>query len=62
MVQTMREKHVPVLGIGNVLWADEGFGARCVESLQREWTYADLPAHWRRPQCDGIRDQFMVVT
>jgi len=35
------EKHILVLGIGNVLWADEGFGVRCVESLQREWTFAD---------------------
>jgi len=24
-----------------VLWADEGFGVRCVEALQREWTFAD---------------------
>ena len=22
-----------VLGIGNVLWADEGFGVRCIEAL-----------------------------
>ena len=35
-----RDKHILVLGIGNVLWADEGFGVRCVESLQREWTFA----------------------
>ena len=34
------DKHILVLGIGNVLWADEGFGVRCVESLQREWTFA----------------------
>lgn len=26
-----------VLGIGNVLWADEGFGVRCVEALQDGW-------------------------
>lgn len=26
-----------VLGIGNVLWADEGFGVRCVERLHAEW-------------------------
>ncbi|MBS8227967.1 HyaD/HybD family hydrogenase maturation endopeptidase [Vannielia litorea] len=26
-------KRVLVLGIGNVLWADEGFGVRCVETL-----------------------------
>ncbi|HHH44621.1 MAG TPA: hydrogenase expression/formation protein, partial [Gammaproteobacteria bacterium] len=22
-----------ILGIGNILWADEGFGVRCVEAL-----------------------------
>lgn len=26
-----------VLGIGNVLWADEGFGVRCVERLHQLW-------------------------
>lgn len=29
-----------VLGIGNLLWADEGFGVRCVEALQQRWTFA----------------------
>lgn len=29
-----------VLGIGNVLWADEGFGVRCVEALQSRWRFA----------------------
>ena len=29
-----------VLGIGNVLWADEGFGVRCVEALQQRWDFA----------------------
>lgn len=24
-----------VLGIGNILWADEGFGPRCVERFHR---------------------------
>ncbi|MDP2824263.1 MAG: HyaD/HybD family hydrogenase maturation endopeptidase [Sulfuritalea sp.] len=28
---------VLVLGIGNLLWADEGFGVRCVERLAAEW-------------------------
>ena len=28
---------VLVLGIGNVLWADEGFGVRCVEALHRRY-------------------------
>ncbi|WP_027476504.1 HyaD/HybD family hydrogenase maturation endopeptidase [Curvibacter gracilis] len=30
-----------VLGIGNVLWADEGFGVRCVEALHRRYEFAD---------------------
>lgn len=29
-----------VLGIGNVLWADEGFGVRCVEALQERFEFA----------------------
>ncbi len=28
-----------VLGIGNVLWADEGFGVRCVERLAELWSF-----------------------
>lgn len=28
-----------VLGIGNVLWADEGFGVRCVERLAENWQF-----------------------
>ena len=33
-----------ILGIGNVLWADEGFGVRCVEALADRWR---LPARVR---------------
>jgi hydrogenase maturation protease len=29
---------VLVLGIGNLLWADEGFGVRCAEKLAAEWS------------------------
>ncbi len=29
-----------VLGIGNLLWADEGFGVRCVEALQQRHQFA----------------------
>jgi hydrogenase maturation protease len=29
-----------VLGIGNVLWADEGFGVRCIEALQSRYEFA----------------------
>jgi len=32
---------VLVLGIGNLLWADEGFGVRCVEKLAAEWLLPD---------------------
>lgn len=33
--------NVLVLGIGNVLWADEGFGVRCVETLANTWSLPD---------------------
>ncbi|MDR0673254.1 MAG: HyaD/HybD family hydrogenase maturation endopeptidase [Zoogloeaceae bacterium] len=33
------EYRVLVLGIGNLLWADEGFGVRCVEALHQEWRF-----------------------
>lgn len=28
-----------ILGVGNVLWADEGFGVRAVEALDAAWTF-----------------------
>jgi hydrogenase maturation protease len=30
-----------VLGIGNVLWADEGFGVRAVEALHERWAFPE---------------------
>ncbi len=30
-----------ILGIGNLLWADEGFGIRCVEALAEGWRVPD---------------------
>jgi hydrogenase maturation protease len=36
-----RQPCIKVLGVGNLLWADEGFGVRCVEMLANGW---DLPA------------------
>lgn len=33
--------HVLILGIGNLLWADEGFGVRAVEALNRAYAFAD---------------------
>lgn len=32
---------VLVLGIGNVLWADEGFGVRCVEAMAERYALPD---------------------
>ncbi len=34
-------QNVLILGIGNVLWADEGFGVRCVETLAQNWAFDD---------------------
>jgi hydrogenase maturation protease len=33
------EYRVLVLGIGNLLWADEGFGVRCAEALHQGWRF-----------------------
>lgn len=33
--------HTLILGIGNLLWADEGFGVRCVEHLHRTREFPD---------------------
>ena len=35
------KKRILVLGIGNLLWADEGFGVRCVEALNAGWCFPD---------------------
>ena len=32
---------VLILGIGNVLWADEGFGVRCVERLSERYRFGE---------------------
>lgn len=32
---------VLILGIGNLLWADEGFGVRVVEAINRQYTFSD---------------------
>jgi hydrogenase maturation protease len=37
----MTRPRILVLGIGNILWADEGFGVRAVEAFHRAY---DLPA------------------
>ena len=33
---------IVVMGVGNLLWADEGFGVRCAEALDAQWV---LPPH-----------------
>lgn len=35
------EQQVLILGIGNVLWADEGFGVRAIEELNRQYRFND---------------------
>lgn len=38
----MREmKAVTVLGVGNILWQDEGFGVRVIETLQRRYRFPE---------------------
>ncbi len=36
-----RKPKVLVLGIGNILWADEGFGVRAVEAFHQAYKVAD---------------------
>lgn len=31
--------HIKVVGVGNLLWADEGFGVRCIEALAGGWEF-----------------------
>ena len=33
-------QRIVVLGVGNLLWADEGFGVRCVEALGDGWDFS----------------------
>jgi len=35
------KKKVLILGIGNILWADEGFGVRALEALQRDYIFPE---------------------
>lgn len=36
-----KPRTIVALGIGNLLWADEGFGVRCIEALQRRYEFAE---------------------
>ncbi len=33
--------NILILGIGNLLWADEGFGVRAVEYMHRHYAFPD---------------------
>jgi hydrogenase maturation protease len=35
----MTQENILVLGIGNLLWADEGFGVRAVQEFHRQWRF-----------------------
>ncbi|ACO81144.1 hydrogenase expression/formation protein, HoxM [Azotobacter vinelandii CA] len=37
----MTAPNILILGIGNLLWADEGFGVRCVELLNERYRFPD---------------------
>ena len=37
----MKKTRLLILGIGNILWADEGFGVRCVEALNAAYEFGD---------------------
>jgi hydrogenase maturation protease len=38
---TVADKRILILGIGNLLWADEGFGVRCVEAMAARWAFPE---------------------
>jgi hydrogenase maturation protease len=40
-IQTMRSEHVMIMGVGNILFSDEGFGVRVVETLQQRYDFPD---------------------
>lgn len=37
----MTDKRILVLGVGNILFTDEGIGVRCIEQMQGEYTFSD---------------------
>lgn len=37
----MKNTQLLILGIGNILWADEGFGVRCVEAMDAAYQFGD---------------------
>ena len=41
MPTSSQRDRILVLGIGNILWADEGFGVRTVEEFHRRYAVPD---------------------
>ena len=37
----MADKRILVLGVGNILFTDEGIGVRCIERMQQDFTFSD---------------------
>jgi hydrogenase maturation protease len=37
----MTDKRILVLGVGNILFTDEGLGVRCIEQMQGKYTFSD---------------------
>lgn len=42
MLSSESKKRILVLGIGNILWADEGFGVRVIEEFHRRYAVNDI--------------------
>lgn len=38
---TATPKRILVLGVGNILFTDEGIGVRCIESMQQTYSFSD---------------------
>jgi hydrogenase maturation protease len=41
MDMRMTETRILVLGVGNILYTDEGIGVRCIEAMQQQYTFSD---------------------
>jgi hydrogenase maturation protease len=37
----MADKRILVLGVGNILFTDEGIGVRCIERMQQDFSFSD---------------------
>ena len=40
-MQNLKDIPCLILGIGNILWADEGFGVRVVEAFKDKYAFSD---------------------